>query len=172
MLGSMKKSWSVVGCAALLGWTAGFAHAAAPASADEAAIRAQTTSWEKAYNGGDAKAVAAQYAEDALLLPPGAPGVSGRAAILEFFTKDIADSKAAGVVFVVNSRTDVGVSGNMGWESGTYKVTAKGAVIETGKFLSVSRKKDGKWLYLRDTWNADAPPAPAPAAAPAPPAKK
>ena len=172
MLGSMKKSWSVVGCAALLGWTAGFAHAAAPASADEAAIRAQTTSWEKAYNGGDAKAVAAQYAEDALLLPPGAPGVSGRAAILEFFTKDIADSKAAGVVFVVNPRTDVGVSGNMGWESGTYKVTAKGSVIETGKFLSVSRKKDGKWLYLRDTWNADAPPAPAPAAAPAPPAKK
>ena len=166
MLGSMKKSWSVVGCAALLGWTAGFAHAAAPASADETAIRAQTTSWEKAYNGGDAKAVAAQYAEDALLLPPGAPGVSGRAAILEFFTKDIADSKAAGVVFVVNPRTDVGVSGNMGWESGTYKVTAKGAVIETGKFLSVSRKKDGKWLYLRDTWNADASPAP-PAAPPA-----
>jgi hypothetical protein len=48
----------------------------------------------------------------------------------------------------------------MGWESGTYKVTVKGAVVETGKFLSVSRKKDGKWLYIRDTWNADAPPAP------------
>jgi uncharacterized protein (TIGR02246 family) len=170
MSGFTKTSWRVVGSVVLLGWTVGFAHAAAPASADETAIRAQTTSWEKAYNGGDAKAVAAQYAEDALLLPPGAPGVSGRAAILEFFTKDIADSKAAGAVFVVNPRTDVGVSGNMGWESGTYKVTAKGAVIETGKFLSVSRKKDGKWHYIRDTWNADAPPAPAPA--PAPPAKK
>jgi hypothetical protein len=48
----------------------------------------------------------------------------------------------------------------------------KGAVVETGKFLSVSRKKDGKWLYLRDTWNADAPSAPsAPPAAP-PAAKK
>ena len=137
-------------------------------------IRAQTASWEKAYNGGDAKAVAAQYAEDAMLLPPGAPGVSGRAAILEFFTKDIAGSKAAGAVFVVNPKTDVGVSGNMGWESGTYKVTVKGAVVETGKFLSVSRKKDGKWLYIRDTWNADAPPAPpAPPAAPAaPPAQR
>jgi len=41
-------------------------------------------------------------------------------------------------------------SGNMGWESGTYKVTVKGAVVETGKFLSVSRKKDGKWHYVRD----------------------
>jgi hypothetical protein len=49
----------------------------------------------------------------------------------------------------------------------------KGAVVETGKFLSVSRKKDGKWLYIRDTWNSDAPPAPAAAPAPAaPPAPK
>jgi hypothetical protein len=56
----------------------------------------------------------------------------------------------------------------MGWESGTYTATVKGAVVETGKFLSVSRKKNGKWLYLRDTWNADAAPAAPPAAAQAP----
>ena len=165
MIRSKKMSWLAVGIVALAGSMAGLAHAA---SGDEVAIRAQTTSWEKAYNGGDAKAVAALYAEDALLLPPGAPGVSGRTAILAFLTKDIAGSKSAGAVFVINPKTDVGVSGNMGWESGTYKVTVKGAVVETGKFLSVSRKKDGKWLYIRDTWNADAPPAPpAPATAPA-----
>jgi uncharacterized protein (TIGR02246 family) len=161
MIRSKTTSWLTVGIVALVGSMVGFAHAASAASADEAAIRAQSASWEKAYNGGDAKAVAAQYAEDALLLPPGASGVSGRAAILAFFTKDIAGSAAAGAVFVVDPKTDVGVSGNMGWESGKYKVTVKGAVVETGKFLSVSRKKDGKWLYLRDTWNADAPPAPA-----------
>jgi uncharacterized protein (TIGR02246 family) len=158
-------SWLAVGIIALVGSMA----AASATSTDEAAIRAQSTDWVKAYNGGDAKAVAGLYAEDALLLPPGAPGVKGRAAILEFFTKDIASSKAAGVVFAIAPNADVGVSGNMGWESGTYKVTAKGAVVETGKYLSVSRKKDGKWLYIRDTWNADAPPAPAtPAQAPSP----
>jgi uncharacterized protein (TIGR02246 family) len=150
---------------------AGYAHAAA--GGDEADIREQTTSWVKAYNGGDAKAVAALYAEDAVLLPPGAPAAKGRAAILEFITKDIASSKAAGAVFHVNPKTDVGVSGNMGWESGTYTVTVKGATVESGKFLSVSRKKDGKWLYIRDTWNADAPPSPAAAPAiPAAPTKK
>ena len=172
MIRSKNKLWLTVGLVAWVGSMAGFAHAAA--SADETAIRAQTTNWEKAYNGADAKSVAALYAEDALLLPPGAPGVSGRAAILAFMTKDIAGSKAAGVVFVINPKTDVGVSGNMGWESGMYKVTVKGAVVETGKFLSVSRKKDGKWLYIRDTWNADAPPAPPapPKAPPAPPAVK
>ena len=171
MFRSKNMSWLSVGVVALAGSMIVFARAASPASADETAIRAQTTSWVKAYNGGDAKAVAALYAEDALLLPPGAPGARSRAAILEFLTKDIAGSKAAGAVFVVDPKTDVGVSGNMGWESGTYKVTVKGAVVETGKFLSVSRKKDGKWLYIRDTWNADAPPAP-PAPPAAPPAAK
>ena len=156
-----KMAWLAAGIVVFAGFMGGVALAASPASADGAAIHAQSTSWEKAYNGGDAKAVAALYAEDALLLPPGAPGVRGRAAILEYFTKDIAGSRAAGVVFVVNPKTDVGVSGDQGWESGTYQVTVKGAVVETGKFLSVSRKKDGKWLYIRDTWNSDAPPAPA-----------
>ena len=169
---SKRMPWLVVGIVALMGSITGLAHAASSASADEVAIRAQTTHWGKAYNGGDAKAVAALYAEDALLLPPGVSGVSGRAAILQYFTKDIVDSKAAGAVFVLNSKTDVGVSGSMGWESGTYKVTVKGAVVETGKFLSVSRKKDGKWLYIRDTWNADAPPAPAQAPATPPAPKK
>ena len=86
--------------------------------------------------------------------PPGAPGVSGRAAILTFFTKDIGDSKAGGAVVALAPNSDVGVSGDMGWESGTFAVTVKGAVgLDTGKYLSVSRKKDGKWLYIRDTWN-------------------
>ncbi len=170
MIYSRNRAWLVFGVVALAGTMAVRAHAA---SADEAAIRAQTTSWEKAYNGGDAKTVAALYADDALLLPPGAPGVRGRAAILEFITKDIASSKAAGAVFAITPNTDVGISGDMGWESGTYKVLVKGAAVETGKFLSVSRKKDGKWLYIRDTWNADAPSAPLPPpSAPAAPAMK
>ena len=174
MTGSKRLSWLAFGLVTFVGSLAGLAQAASSTKADEAALRAQTASWEKAYNGGDAKGVAAQYAEDALLLPPGASGVRGRVAILDFFTKDIAASKAAGVVFVIDPKTDVGVSGAVGWESGTYKVTVNGAVVETGKFLSVSRKKDGKWLYIRDTWNADAPSAPpAPPATPAaPPAAK
>jgi uncharacterized protein (TIGR02246 family) len=170
MVRLISRFWPVVATVLCLNALAPMAQAASK-NADEDGIRAQTIAWEKAYNSADAKAVAAQYAEDALLMPPGSPGVRGRAAILTFFTKDVADSKSAGVTFVINYPTEVGVSGNMGWESGTYKVTMKGAVIETGKFLSVSRKKDGKWLYIRDTWNADAPVVP-PASTPAPTPKK
>jgi hypothetical protein len=39
-----------------------------------------------------------------------------------------------------------------------------GKVLDSGKYLSVSKRIGGKWLYVRDTWNSDAP-----AAAPAPP---
>ena len=148
----------------------GFAHAAA--SADESAIRTVNVNWGKAYNRGDAKAVTALYADDAVLLPPGAPSARGKAAILDFFTKDIADAKAQGAELVFpcepgdrnpapcRSQTAVGLSGNVGWEMGYLKVIVKGAVVDTGKWLSVMRKKDGKWQLIRDTWNMDTPPAP------------
>jgi ketosteroid isomerase-like protein len=141
-------------------------------SADESAIRTVNVNWGKAYNGGDAKAVTALYADDAVLLPPGAPSARGKVAILDFYTKDIADTKAQGAELVLacepgdrspapcKSQTELAVSGNMGWEVGYLKVIVKGAVVNTGKWLSVIRKKDGKWQLFRDTWNMDTPPAP------------
>jgi ketosteroid isomerase-like protein len=165
-----RRSWVAAGAVAMLSATMGFAHAAG--SADELASRTVNVNWEKAYNGGDAKAVTALYADDAVLLPPGAPSARGKAAILAFYTKDIADTKAQGAELVLacdpgdrspapcRSQTDVAVSGNMGWEVGFMKVLVKGVVVDTGKWLSVMHKKDGKWQLFRDTWNMDTVPAP------------
>ena len=50
---------------------------------EEAAIRAVNVAWNKAYNAGDGAAVAALYAEDAVLNAPGAPMVRGKASITE-----------------------------------------------------------------------------------------
>jgi ketosteroid isomerase-like protein len=145
---------------------------AADAAKEIAALKAADQNWEKAYNAGNADAVAKLYDEQAVLLPPGAPGVSGRAAIKAFFAKDIAESQKAGVAFILGPNPSGGATGDMGWQSGTYVVKDKaGKVLEAGKYLSVSRRKDGKWLYVRDTWNADGAPAPAPAASTVP-AKK
>jgi ketosteroid isomerase-like protein len=168
----MKRS--TVALAACLLVAVNVVHAASK-NKDEQALHAQTVAWEKAFNGGDVKGVAAQYADDAVLMPPDSSAVRGRVAIERFFAKYMADGKAAGVTFAIDYPTEGGVTGNIGWESGTYKAMIKGNVVERGKFLSVSRKKGGKWLYIRDMWNADAPPAP-PAPPPAPaaaaPAKK
>ena len=118
--------------------------------------------WVKAYNAGDAKAISGLYAEHAVLLPPGAPASNGNAAIHAYLAKDMAESAKAGVAFSIGAESDVGTSGDLGWESGTYAVKAKsGASVEIGKYLTVFKKSGGKWLIIRDTWNSDAPPAPA-----------
>jgi ketosteroid isomerase-like protein len=141
---------------------------AADSAKEMAALQAADQDWVKAYNAGNADAVASLYDERAVLLPPGAPAVNGRAAIKAFFAKDTAESAKAGVKFSLGSKPAGGVSGDMGWQSGTYAVKDKsGKVVEVGKYLSVSMKKGGKWLYVRDTWNADGAPAPAESAAPA-----
>ncbi len=140
---------------------------AADPAAEVAAMHAVDRVWVKAYNAGDVDTVVGLYDEHAVLLPPGAPGASGRAAIRTFFAKDMAASAKDGVVFSLGAKPDGGVSGDMGWVSGTYVVKDKsGRVLETGKYLSVSRKKSGKWLYIRDTWNSDAAPASTEPAAP------
>ena len=146
---------------------AGCKPAAQDTTADEAMIRASAPAWAAAYNAGDADAITALYAEDAVLQPPGAPSATGSAAIREFIASDIVATKAAGLTMNIPEAGAVDVSGDLAYEAGTYTVTdASGATVDAGKYLGVFQKKDGKWLYVRDTWNSDNAPAPA-AAAPA-----
>ncbi len=152
----------VLGLAAL-----GAGVATADAAKEIAALQAVDQTWLKAYNAGDADTLASLYDEHAVLLPPGAPAANGRAAIHAFLAKDAAESTKAGVKFFLGSNPAGGVSGDMGWQSGTYTVKDKsGKVVDSGKYLSVSMKKNGKWLYVRDTWNSDLAPGPAESAAP------
>jgi uncharacterized protein (TIGR02246 family) len=132
---------------------------AADSAAEVAAIHAADQVWLKGYNSDDVDTVASLYAEDAVLLPPGASSAHGKTAIRAFFEQDMAASVKEGAKFSLGVNPDGGVSGDMGWSSGTYTVKDKsGHVVDTGKYLSVSRKRDGKWLYVRDTWNSDGPP--------------
>lgn len=145
---------------------AGCKPAAQDTTADEAAIRLSAPAWAASYNAGDADALAAMYWEDATLQPPGAPAATGNAAIREFLASDITATKAAGLTMNIPEAGAVDVSGDLAYEAGTYSVTdASGATVDAGKYIGVFLKKDGKWLYIRDTWNSDN--APAAAAAPA-----
>jgi uncharacterized protein (TIGR02246 family) len=139
-------------------------------AADEAALKADPVAWMEAYNAGNADGVANLYAEDAVLMAPGAPAVVGRAAIRDFIAPDMQQSKAAGLTFRNDENTGVGVLGDVGWLSGNFSVTdAAGATVDKGKYLSVYRRIKGDWQLIRDTWNSDMAPAP-PAAPEAPPA--
>ena len=130
--------------------------------AAETMIRASAPAWADAYNAGDAEKLAAMYWDDAILQPPGAPAATGRAAIQDFLAADSAATKAAGLTMNIPEAGAVGLSGDLAYEAGSYSVTdASGATVDTGKYIGVFQERDGKWLYIRDTWNSDNPPAPA-----------
>ena len=130
-------------------------------AADESKLKADALIWFEHYANVNADGMANLYAEDALLMPPGAAAVTGRSAIKAFLGDDAAKSKAAGISLRNGSVTGAGVSGDLGWVSGNYTVVdAKGAVLDSGNYLSVHHRTNGQWLYVRDTWNSDRPPAP------------
>lgn len=135
--------------------------AAPDTAADQAKLQADALVWFEHYANVDADGMANLYAEDALLMPPGAPAVAGRPGIKAFLGEDAATSKAAGISLKNNAVTGSGIDGDSGWISGTYLVVdASGATIDSGNYLSVHRRTNGAWLYIRDIWNSDRPPAP------------
>ena len=140
-------------------------------AADEAAVRAINPQWFRAYAAGDAAAIAALYADDAVVSAPGLASSRGRAAIQAMFVNDIAATKAAGISFKPGSSPEFGVSGDGAWEWNTFTlVDSAGATVDTGKYMTVYARRNGKWQIVRDIWNTDsAPPAAsAETAAPAP----
>ena len=139
--------------------------APADTTADQAALKAATDTWVDAYNAGAVDKMVALYTDDGVLMPPNAPVAKGRSAIGEFLKGETAGARAAGVT-LVNAGSTVGVTGDSGWEAGSYTVTAGGATVDSGSYLSVSRRVNGQWLYIRDTYNSDRPlPPTAPATA-------
>ena len=96
--------------------------------------------YERAYNAGDAQAVANLYTEDGLLLPQGTP-VKGRAAISEYWKTHM----GKGLKLVV---TECELGRETGWGAGTWKIGESG-----GNFLIALRREKGHWRLAADTYN-------------------
>ena len=111
------------------------------------------------FGKGDAAALAGQYAEDAMVLPPNADSVTGRAAIQAFWQSFIDQGFKHMALAVV----EVGTGGDLAYEVGTYEVgTAPGTVADRGKYLVVWKKAGGKWWIHRDMFSSNMPAAPPP----------
>ena len=131
----------------------------ADTTADKAAVEAVSIAWKNAYNAGDAAAVAALYAEDAVLSAPGERAMHGNASISEYFVKTVAEFSAAGLTVEDEPMGDVVASCDLAWQWKTYKVADKaGVVVDAGKLVTLFQRRDGKWMIVGDTWNSDATP--------------
>ena len=115
-----------------------------------------TEMWEKAYNARDAAGVAAVYTEDGVVMAPGAETVQGREAIQALIEQDLSANE--GNTLHIDS-VEHAMSGDLGFARGTYSVTdADGNTVDTGKWVEVRKKVDGKWYIHRDIWNSDSSP--------------
>jgi uncharacterized protein (TIGR02246 family) len=128
---------------------------------DVEAIKKVADTYVKASLARDAKAVAALYAEDAIEMPPNAPIVKGRAAILAYYENEF------GGAMNVNSfnltHIDAHVAADRGYLVGTYtqSVTPKGAtnpVSGSGKYTVILKRVGGAWLVAYAIYNSDQPP--------------
>jgi ketosteroid isomerase-like protein len=101
------------------------------------------TDYEKAWQAGDRQALSSLFAEDGLVLSPGAPFVRGREAIAKFYKPGSPLSLRA---------IEFATSGNIGYVIGAY--TDKAGSPDRGKFtLIVRRDASGRWMIVSDMDN-------------------
>lgn len=100
---------------------------------------------------GDAAAVAAIYADDASVIDPESPTVTGRANIEQFYRDAFASTK---VLDVARKPTSFEVSGDLAVETGTYtqrvQEVGKAPTEAQARYTVVFKNVSGHWRVLRD----------------------
>jgi ketosteroid isomerase-like protein len=129
-------------------------------SLDEAAIREADAASVKAIAAKQVNATVSYYDEEASILMPNAPIVTGREEI----------RKAWGQMFAIpgftlapkTTKIEVARSGDLAYVQGTYQLITNDSqgkpVSDRGKFVVVWKKQtNGAWKIVADIWNSDAP---------------
>ena len=120
-------------------------------------VKSLDAAWTAAVLAGDAAALTALYADDAVLAMPGAPAARGNKAIAESFAAFLKDIKITEFT-LTNSRYQTAGQLSAGW--GDWKMTtvpkAGGApTTETGTYCSIAVEKGGVWKYVSDNAASD-----------------
>ncbi len=112
------------------------------------AIESAVRRYVAASNQGDAEALTALYAEDAVLLPPDHEAIQGREAIRDFWRQGTDEG------LEVTTLT-VEVEGDLGYLVGRYHLLATDEEpADSGKYvMCLKRQRDGAWKLTADIWN-------------------
>jgi uncharacterized protein (TIGR02246 family) len=114
-------------------------------SADEATIRANIAAFEKAYNAGDAKAVAALFTTDAQIEDKDGDVAEGRDAIAKTFADLFAESPKKRIEIFVESIRFIGA--DLAVEVGSTKETVSATEPpEYDRYTVLHVRRDGKWM--------------------------
>ena len=125
--------------------------AADPTDALQPTFTANGSRWMEAFNSHDAKAVAALYTIDAVLLPPNEPAVFGRDAIAATH----AELFATGDFKIDIEPLETVIDGQLAYVAGRYRMwTGDGALVDHGKYIEIWSPVNGEWLIRRDIYNS------------------
>jgi ketosteroid isomerase-like protein len=116
-------------------------------------IDALNTQFVQALERGDAAGIAALYAPDARVMPPGMPAMTGDG-IRELWGRFIGMgiNGAALKTLSLEEHDDVAI------EVGEYEMRVGAALVDNGKYVVVHRRQpDGSWKLGVDIFNSDRP---------------
>lgn len=117
-------------------------------------LQALNTQWDAAFNAKQADQVAAMYDDAAAVIPAGAAQVSGKAAVLAFWTNTIAQ----GIIDHKLEMVEAGESGDMAFQRGLWSAAVvndqgERQVFSGNVHLLYRRQADGAWKALTHIWN-------------------
>lgn len=141
--------------------------AAAPDThdADVKTLTDTEAQWIRDWQTKNPAKMASYYADDAVVMVPGGPPVSGRDAI-EKELQEMVKDPAMSMTFQP-ARADVSKSGDLGYTQGAYALTMSDpkthkAVTEHGSYVATYRKQaDGSWKAVADIASSAGPAMPA-----------
>jgi uncharacterized protein (TIGR02246 family) len=112
------------------------------------AIESAVRRYVAASNQGDVKALAALYADDAVLLPPDHEPIQGREAIKAFWSQGTDQGLEVTTLAIE-------VEGDLGYLVGRYNLPAtEEEPADSGKYvMCLKRQRDGSWKLTADIWN-------------------
>jgi ketosteroid isomerase-like protein len=118
-------------------------------------IQAKEDSFAAVYNSGELRSIG-YYADDATSFFQNRAPLVGREAIISFLKNDII-SNTDSISFKTNE-VFVSNDGNMVLEIGSFKVVdSVNTPINTGNYMSLFEKRNGKYVAVRDMSVSDMP---------------
>ena len=124
----------------------------------EAELRLATTQWVDTYNRNDWTALAKQFTEEAVMMPPNSPAVRGREAIAAW---ESANETGFRIALKPNDITLIGDTAIIRGRSCVFIPVSEvegGMGVDVGKYLEIrQRTANGDWLVSQDIFNSDLP---------------
>ena len=129
-------------------------------AAEEAALRKLDDEWSRAAGSRDVEKMLSYYADDAVLMLPDIPTMTGKESIRALWKSMFESPSFSGGW--KTAKVDVARSGDMAYVTGIYEFTETDPsgkpITDKGKYVAVWKKQgDGSWKCVADSFNSDVP---------------